>query len=221
MRVAVYYAPTLNDPLWPAGCTWLGRDPETATTLMQPPIPGLPEMTASPRRYGFHATLKPPMRLQTPYAAFIAAAEALAATLKPFPLPPLAVVDHKGFLALRETRPSPELQALADACVAGLDDHRAPPTPEELARRRRHPLPPAQDAMLERWGYPHVFETWFFHMTLSRRLSPPEREQVQPQAAEHFSAALPLPRQVDALTIYTEAEPGSPFLIAERLPFQG
>ena len=26
-RVAIYYAPTTDDPLWTAGCDWLGQDP--------------------------------------------------------------------------------------------------------------------------------------------------------------------------------------------------
>lgn len=218
MRVAVYYAPAPADPLWRAGCTWLGRDPETAATLKQPPVPDLPALTADPRMYGFHATLKPPMRLATSYDLFLEDAARLASTLTAFDLPPLAVADLSGFLALRETRPSPELQALADACVAGLDAHRAPPDAAELARRRRNGLPPAQDAMLTRWGYPHVFETWFFHMTLTRRLSPEEQAAVRPAAEAFFAPALPAPRRVDALTLFTQAGPGAPFLIAERLP---
>ncbi len=218
MRVAVYYAPAPADPLWRAGCAWLGRDPETAATLPQPPVPDLPALTADPRLYGFHATLKPPMRLATSYDLFLEDAARLASTLPAFDLPPLAVADLSGFLALRETRPSPELQALADACVAGLDAHRAPPDEAELTRRRRHGLPPAQEAMLARWGYPHVFETWFFHMTLTRRLSPEERAVVRPAAEAFFASALPAPRLVDALTLFTQAGPGAPFLVAERLP---
>ena len=91
-------------------------------------------------------------------------------------LPPLAVADLHGFLALRETVPCPPLQALADACVEDLDRFRAPPSEAELARRRRASLTTQQDAMLVRFGYPYVLETWFFHMTLTRRLSPEKRE---------------------------------------------
>ena len=83
--------------------------------------------------------------------------------------------DVHGFLALRETVPCPPLQALADACVEQLDPFRAPPSEAELARRRRANLTPQQDAMLVRWGYPYVFDTWFFHMTLTRRLTAEEK----------------------------------------------
>ena len=221
MRVALYYAPALIDPLWRAGCTWLGRDPETAATLTQPAVPDLPALTDDPRLYGFHATLKPPMRLATSFQAFLAETQALAATRQPFVLPPLAVADLSGFLALRETRPCPELHALADACVTALDHHRAPPDAAELARRRRHGLPPAQDAMLVRWGYPHVLETWFFHMTLTRRLSDAERAVVRPAAETWFAEALGHPRTIDSICIFTQAGSGAPFLIAERLPLSG
>lgn len=220
MRVAVYYAPAPDDALWGAACSWLGRDPETAATLRQPALHDIATLTESPRLYGFHATLKPPMRLATTYDLFLADAEAIAARTAPFTLPPLHVADLSGFLALRETTPCPPLHALADACVAGLDTHRAPPDGAELARRRKHGLPPAQEAMLARWGYPHVMETWFFHMTLTRRLSADERASVLPAAEAHFAGVLG-PRQVEALTVFTQAAPDAPFLVAERLAFGG
>ena len=62
-RVAVYYAPRPDDPLFAAGATWLGRDPESDAPAPQPDLPDIVEITAEPRLYGFHATLKPPMRL--------------------------------------------------------------------------------------------------------------------------------------------------------------
>ena len=216
MRVAVYYAPSPTDPLWSAAASWLGRDAETAATMPQPKIPGIEALTADPRLYGFHATLKPPMHLATSYDLFIEDVARLAASLQAFALPPLAVADISGFLALRETEPSQALQALADACVQNLDAHRAPPDEAELARRRKNGLPAAQEAMLVRWGYPHVLETWFFHMTLTRRLNPEDRTILQPAAEAHFAKALPIARTVDALTVFTQAAPGAPFLVAER-----
>jgi putative phosphonate metabolism protein len=221
LRVAVYYAPSPADPLWRAAARWLGRDSETAATVPQPDVPGLAALTADPRRYGFHATLKPPMHLATSYDLFLEDVERLADTLPAFDLPGLAVEDLSGFLALRETQPCPDLQALADACVGGLDAHRAPLDEAELARRRKGGLPAAQEAMLVRWGYPHVFETWFFHMTLTRRLTDDERAVVRPAAERHFAAALALPRKLDALSVFTQAGPGAPFLVAERVRLAG
>ena len=219
VRVAVYYAPAPADPLWTAASTWLGRDAETGAAPKQPDVPDIAGVTAEPRLYGFHATLKPPMRLRGSYGAFIDDARALAARLRPFPLPPLAVHDLRGFLALRETAASAELQALADACVRDLDAHRVPPDAAELSRRRGNGLAPAQEAMLQRWGYQHVFETWFFHMTLTRRIDAAAQAVFRPAAESWFAAALAMERRVEALTVFTQAAAGAPFMVAERLDF--
>jgi hypothetical protein len=182
-------------------------------------LPDIEAVTADPRLYGWHCTLKPPMRLATSYDAFRAEIAALARSLRPFPMPPLAVADLSGFLAVRETTPSPELQALADACVAWVDHHRLPPDEEELARRRAHGLTPEADALLQRWGYPGVFGSWRFHMTLTRRLTPDEHALYRPAAERHLATALPVARVVDAICVYTQTGPGAPFLLAERIDF--
>jgi putative phosphonate metabolism protein len=222
-RVAVYYAPLPDDPLTAAAAAWLGRDPVTNAPLRQPDLPGIAALTADPRGYGFHATLKPPMRLAAgrSWDEFLRAAAALAERIAPFELPPMVVSDVHGFLALRETTPSAALQALADACVATLDPFRMPPSEAELARRRRANLTAAQEAMLTRWGYPYVFESWFFHMTLTRRLTDPEKALYWPAATRHFAAALAMPRRVIDICLYTQAGAGAPFLIAERLALRG
>ena len=217
-RAAVYYAPGLDDPLWAAGCDWLGRDPQTGRRVHHP---DRDELTADPRLYGFHATLKPPMRLAHPWQALLDDAVALADGIAPFDLPPLEVAALGTFLALRETAPCQPLHALADACVTGLDSHRVPADAAEIARRRHGGLSPAQDAMLLDWGYPHVLGTWRFHMTLTRRLSPAERAVVQPAASAHFAAAVARPRRVADLCLFTQAAPGAPFMLAERVPLRG
>jgi hypothetical protein len=145
----------------------------------------------------------------------------VAAAIAPFDLPPLSVQDLHGFLALRETVACPELQALADACVELLDAYRAPPTEAELARRRAGRLSPEQDAMLRRWGYPYVFETWFFHMTLTRRLSPEEKAVFLPAAESWFASALAVPRRVTDVCVFTQAGPDAPFVVAERVRLRG
>ena len=222
-RVGVYYCPVPADPLFHAGAAWLGRDPESGAPLVQPTLPDIAEVTADPRLYGFHATLKPPMRLATgrTWAALLDAVNRLAEQIAPFALPPLAVMDVHGFLALRETVASPPLQALADMCVAKLDPFRAAPSDAELARRRKSGLTPAQEAMLLTWGYPYVFETWFFHMTLTRRLAQAEHAVWRPEAEQYFAAALNHQRTVADLCLFTQTGPGAPFLIAERIPLRG
>lgn len=218
-RVALYYAPAVTDPLWSRAAGWLGRDPETNAPRDQPDLPDIAGITADPALYAFHATLKPPMRLRdgATWDDVLATTRAIAAGIPAFDLPPLAVADLHGFLALRETTPSPALQALADACVAGADHLRAPPDEMEFARRRRNGLPPVEDANLRRWGYPYVFATWFFHMTLTRRLTATERAIFMPAAEAHFAGLLATPRRVADICLFTQRTPGAGFVLAERV----
>ena len=222
-RVAVYYAPQPEDPLSVDAAAWLGRNPTNDTPIPQPDIADIADVTAEPRLYGFHATLKPPMRLAAgrTWDDLVAATAALAGRIAPFDLPALSVQDVFGFLALRETTPSVPLQALADACVEQLDPFRAPPSDAELTRRRRASLTQRQDDMLVRWGYPYVFDTWFFHMTLTRRLSPAEKQVFMPAAAAYFARAIALPRRVSDLCLFVQPTPGEPFVIRQRLMLRG
>jgi putative phosphonate metabolism protein len=222
-RVAVYYAPAADDPLFAETAVWLGRDPESGAPVPQPDIADIAEVTAEPRVYGFHATLKPPMRLAEGRQWFdvVRAADELAAGIAPFELPTLAVSDVHGFLALRETVECPALQALADLCVERLDPLRAPVTEAELVRRRRANLTARQDEMLVRWGYPYVFDTWFFHMTLTRRLNADEKRVFMPAAETHLARAIGLTRRVRDICLFVQSAPGEPFVIEERLKLRG
>jgi hypothetical protein len=222
-RVAVYYAPLPADPLTHASSAWLGRDPLIDAPVAQPPVDRIEEFTAEPRCYGFHATLKPPMRLAegTDWSNFMAAVRSLAGGISPFALPELAVTDLHGFLALRETAPCPPLQALADASVEQIDAFRAPASADELARRRTTKLSAEQDAMLVRWGYPYVFGTWFFHMTLTRRLSDAEKAVILPAAESWFAPALAVGRRVEDICVFTQDRLSDAFILAERVRLRG
>jgi putative phosphonate metabolism protein len=222
-RVAVYYAPRPDDPLFVQGTTWLGRNPENGAVVTQPDVAGIAEVTAEPRVYGFHATLKPPMRLHPGrrWEDVVLAARALAERIVPFDLPALSVQDLAGFVALRECVASAPLQALADACVEYLDPFRAPSSDAELARRRRADLTPRQDEMLLRWGYPYVFDDWVFHMTLTRKLSAAEKLVLMPTAEAHFTAATRVPRRVNDICLFVQPAPRTQFIMKQRLLLRG
>ncbi len=222
-RVGVFYAPETDDPLFAAGATWLGRDPESGAPAPHPDVAAIGAVTEAPRLYGFHATLKPPMRLKpgVTWDRVLDEAAGLAASVAPFDLPLLRVAGLHGFLALRETEPSMPLQALSDLCIAQLEPLRAQPDEQELERRRRAGLSGTQEALLRRWGYPHVFGDWFFHMTLTRRLNAAERGLYMPAAEHHFARALLEPRRVADVCLFTQPAPGEPFLTAERLKLRG
>ncbi len=215
MRVAVYWAPPATDPLWALGSAWLGRDAETGRALLQPDLPDLAALTESPRRYGFHATLKAPIRLAGTYEAFLADAKTLARTLKPAALPPLAVRALDGFAALSFTEEAPALAALAAAAVTGLDHHRLPEAPETQTSRALGRTP-TQAALLARWGYPFVLDEWRFHMTLSNTGA--ATPALLAAATRHFAAVLGRKSRVAELALFVEPAPGAPFRLAARLP---
>jgi hypothetical protein len=223
MRAALYWTPRIDDPLHRLGSAWLGRDAETGATVPQPALPGLDiaELTADARGYGLHATLKPPFVPSTSWAALRDAAMSLAARTRPFALPPLRLAEHHGFLALLETERSAELRAFCDACVTALDPHRTPPSAAEIARRRPERMTERQRHYLHLWGYHYVFDEWWFHVTLTRRLTPEERAVVEPALAAHLGDVPAQRRRVTELSLVTQAAPGAPFLVAERLPLLG
>jgi putative phosphonate metabolism protein len=222
-RIALYYAPEMGDPLHQRASAWLGRDAVSGAALPQKPVAGIDiaEITADARGYGFHATLKPPFRVQGDLKAALQTAQDFAARTAPFALPPLTITDLDGFLALREAAPCPALQALADGCVTALDPHRAPATEAEIARRKPERLSPRQREYLAAWGYPYVFAEWRFHMTLTRRLTPAEKAIILPAVTEALGDALGLTRSVSDICVFAQAAPGAPFTILERLTLRG
>ena len=222
-RIALYYAPETDDPLHQRASAWLGRDAVSSAEIPQPAIAGvdIAEVTADARGYGFHATLKPPFRVQGDIQAALQTAQDFAARTAAFTLPPLQITDLDGFLALREAEPCPPLQALADGAVAALDPHRAPATEAEVARRKPEKLSPRQREYLAAWGYPYVFAEWRFHMTLTRRLTPAEKAIILPAVTEALGDAPAIARTVTDICIFAQAAPGAPFTILERLKLRG
>ncbi len=218
-RVALYWAPRPDSALWQAGCQWLGRDAATGERLPQPAIPGIGKevfeaLTADPRRYGWHATLKPPFRMRegTGLNDVDAAVQTLAGRFK-MELMPLLQVEHLGnFLALRPQGDPVAANALAAACVEALQPLVRPLSDEELQRRRRGPLTPHQDALLQRWGYPWVFDEFRFHCSLTGPLDGLDagsREALM-QAADRTFNHLP-PEPLDSIAVLIEPTPGADF----------
>ena len=62
-RVAVYYAPQPDDPLYRRGVHLARPRSDERCAGAAAGLADIAEVTAEPRLYGFHATLKPPMRL--------------------------------------------------------------------------------------------------------------------------------------------------------------
>ncbi len=210
-RYAIFYAPPTGSALARLGAAWLGRDADSGVEVAQPKVPfveaaQLAQLTAAPRLYAFHATLKPPFRLAAgeTLGSLRESVERLAAALLPVTIERLQVRLLSRFLALVPAIPCPELRALADACVRGFDRFRAAPPEEELARRMKKPLSLSQERHLLRWGYPHVMEHFRFHMTLTGEIAPDEAEPLAAFLADYFAAELAAPQVIDALSLFEQ-----------------
>ena len=216
-RYALYYAPEQSDPLWRVGCEWLGRSPVTGDPepdLLSQADADRVKLTASARRYGFHATIKAPIALSGSVEDFLADVAALAATVKPFTLPRLRISEEDGFTALRPVVLNDVLLSAGETCVRVLDRHRRPENAERAAVRARD-CTERQKALLARWGYPYVCEEWRFHMTLADDILPsPLRAEVETR----FAPALAMDRRVTSLCVFQEQSPGAPFTMLARFP---
>lgn len=219
-RYAIYFVPPLSSALARFGETWFADDLGARCGL---PAERAAALTESARMYGFHGTLKPPMRLRSSQSpgALSDALHRFCNDRERFEVAPLEVARLSGFLALRPSAPAPALDRLAADCVAGFDAFRAPPGEAELARRRRAGLSAAQENLLRRWGYPYVFDEFRFHMTLSTRLSnEAEADALEATARELAAPALAVPLPVDGLALSRQTAPGAPFEVIERFFFR-
>jgi putative phosphonate metabolism protein len=220
MRYAIYFTPRQDEPLARIAANWLGRDPFGAATR---PVEAVGELsaaevafhTASARRYGFHATLKAPFRLvaNETEASLRAALDAFAEATPVVMIPRLVVSQIDSFFALVPEVPLPALNRFADDVVLGFDRFRAPLTEAEIERRSPDSLKPAEFRNLCQWGYPYVFETFRFHMTLSGRAASQESPRLRAAIDSLFAQVLQQPVPVDALTLFVETEHGAPFMV--------
>jgi putative phosphonate metabolism protein len=219
-RYAIYFAPAKATPWWTLGAHWLGRDEFADTALPAPEFLHMAEqerltITAEPRRYGFHATLKAPFRLVEgqSLSELMDRIRSLAGQLKALPLGPLQAQSLGKFVALVPTQPNPDLQDLAAQCVVALDDLRAPLSAEDLARRQVARLDARELELLGCYGYPYVLERFRFHFSLSGPVDFYSQQRTLQAVAAHVShlnAAAPL--VLDRLCVFEEASPGAPFV---------
>ena len=224
-RYAVYFAPSAESELERVCSSVLGRCARTGRILVQPALPDvtaarLAELTAAPRRYGFHGTLKPPFFLAEGLeeADLFKATARLAASVRAFDLPPLRLDTIGSFLALTPSAPCPELEELSRACVIELDRFRRPPGPEELVRRRRKGLTEAQDRLLERWGYPYVLEEFRFHLTLTGGIpDAEERERIHAALTPLLAPVLHRPVPVREICVFRQSCLEKPFTVLKRV----
>lgn len=217
-RYAIYAVPDPASPLFQQASRWLGWDSVAAAAAQFPQRheldnPGsldIELITRTPRKYGFHGTVKPPMRLAEGHdeAMLIAKAGKLASTLAPVTIPSLEIAAMGRFLALVPAKPNAGLAALAGSVVTGLDEFRRPADDTEMETRRAAGLSARQEELLREWGYPYVLDEFRFHMTLSGRQDPDEVPMVQAMLAQWIGPFVAEPLIIERLAIMGEAKDG-------------
>lgn len=223
-RYAIFYAPAADTPLWRFGSGVIGYDAATGADPGARPLPiaNWHALTEEPRRYGFHATLKAPFSLREGGGEddLLAHAAAFARSRAAFPMPRLHVAQLGSFIALVPVQPATELDALAGACVRAFEPLRAPLSEADLARRLKSPLSERQSDHLHAWGYPHVFEDFRFHMTLSGPLPAALHAPARAALAELYGDIVP-PPAVDAVCVFKQADRAGRFRILARFDLAG
>ncbi|VAV89659.1 Uncharacterized protein Atu0170, clustered with phosphonate utilization [hydrothermal vent metagenome] len=216
-RYAIFYTPAPGPPA-DFGAAWLGWDPVHGRRVAQCVIDGVdvPEITETPRKYGFHGTIKPPFvlaegqseaKLRVAFAGF-------CETTAPVTTEALELAKLGSFLALQPGKPSAALLTMAADVVRGMDGFRVPLTGAQMARRRARKLSPEQDKMLERWGYPYVIDEFRFHMTLTGRVSKAQAGRIMHHLRLAIAPMIAAPFRVDALSLMGEDAAGMFHLIA-------
>lgn len=209
-RYALFYTPegTLAD--W--GAAWLGWDSRTGGTPSQSDLAGVDvaRMTKTPRKYGFHGTLKAPFALAAgvDQAEMSEVAAGFAAQHAAFDAGPFALRYENGFVALRPLHDPQDLRDLAAATVRAFNPLRAPLSDDDIARRRRARLSPRQDRQLLVWGYPYIFDDFHFHLTLTGRLREDASAQIVAALSPEMARLLPTPLTIDAITLMGEDTEG-------------
>jgi len=227
-RYAIYFTPPPDSPLARFGAGVLGYDCFERADVPHRSIDGLdPALlalaTVDPRRYGFHATLVAPFRLAPAIEEdeIATAFAALAASRAPVMAGPLHVVAMGRFVVLVPAEPYPQIEALADACVAAFDRLRAPLTDTDRARRVAAGLTPRQTELLERWGYPYVLDEFRFHMTLAGPVADGERETFTASLANAFDGLSGDHLELGAVSLMRQDDAASAFYVLARQRLTG
>ncbi|MBB4372274.1 putative phosphonate metabolism protein [Bradyrhizobium sp. cir1] len=219
-RYAIYFAADSDSALSRFGAALLGYDAHTGDELPFPQqalhvAPDWRDVSADPRKYGFHGTLKAPMALAPgkTEAELIAACAAFAGKARPVPVIRPIVDAISGFIAVIPAEPVEALQQLAADSVREFDAFRAPLTAEDRARRKPEKLGERHRDYLDRWGYPYVMEEFRFHMTLTGRLDAERRGPILQMLRERFAGLKLDAIEIDRIALFKQDDARARFRI--------
>lgn len=227
MRYAIYFLPQPDSALWRKASAWLGYDAITGAEVKPLTVLGIDGglhagLTADPRTYGFHATLKAPFRLAEgkSESELLAHAAGAASSLRAIKSFPLEVARISGFFALVPSNSRDAINALAGECVRVFDSFRAPMNAQEREKRLRSALTARQIELMDAWGYPYVFEEFRFHMTLTGAAPEDSRSKINDALLDLFAEEDRI-ASLDSICICQQIKAGQPFRMLQRFALAG
>ena len=219
-RYAIYFAAGRDNTLSRFGAELLGYDAYSGDELPFPQgalhvAPDWRDITADPRKYGFHGTLKAPMALAPgkSEAELIATCAEFAAKARPVPVIRPVVDAISGFIAVIPAEPVDALRELAADCVRDFDAFRSELTAEDRARRKPEKLSQRQRDYLDCWGYPYVMEEFRFHMTLTGRLDAERRGPILAMLRDRFAGLKRDTLAIDRIALFRQDDAKARFRI--------
>jgi putative phosphonate metabolism protein len=227
-RYAIYHVPPADAPLTRFGAALVGYDAFAPKELAHPEAAAAAfadwhEITADPRKYGFHATLKAPFVLKdgATEADLVAVFDRFIAAPRAIPIITPVVRTIGSFIAVVPEASVPALTQLADDCVRDFEPLRAPLSDHDRQRRLKSPLTPRQIEHLDQWGYPYVFEEFRFHMTLTGSLPGAKREAVLPFLQAEFARLDLTSHTIGHVAIFRQASSEARFAVMRLAALRG
>lgn len=209
-RYAIFFTPAGAFADW--GSAWLGWDSANGHCVPHPHIADVDVacITATPRKYGLHATLKAPFQILqgASLEQLHEAATKFASQHATFDIGAMDVRHDNGFVALRPKNTPKELRDFAASTVHAFDTIRAPLTDVDIARRRQTSLTARQDQQMLEFGYPYIFDDFHFHLTLSSDLLEQQAAVVIAALVLQLGPIVPTPFVIDAITLMGEDNDG-------------
>jgi putative phosphonate metabolism protein len=219
-RYAIYHVPARDAALYRFGATLLAYDAFAASDVEHPrqalaAFADWHDLTADPRKYGFHATLKAPFLLKEgeTEAALCTAFDSFVTEPRGIPEISPVVRAIGSFIAVVPDAPVAPLIRLADDAVHAFEPFRAPLTEHDRQRRLKSPLTARQIELLDRWGYPYVFEEFRFHMTLTGSLPADKRDRVLPFLQGEFAKLGLASHPISHVALLRQDNSGAQFVI--------
>ncbi|HUC49293.1 MAG TPA: DUF1045 domain-containing protein [Xanthobacteraceae bacterium] len=223
-RYAIYFVPPPSSQLYRCGSSILGYDAYTGNNVPFPDKFGggavnWNELTATPRRYGFHATLKAPFFLAPACTEhqLVTALRNFAGLGHPLHSFVPTLRELEDFIAVVPRELEASLNELAASCTTLFDAYRAPMSPKERARRLASRLSRSQIQNLDRWGYPFVFSEFRFHMTLTGAVAPHRKRAILDVLHDGFRVMKVEPLiAVDRLILMRQETAEAPFRVLDE-----